>query len=357
MSELKYTYALDSTKTFLVHIDDARKGEIYYCPYSECNEILSIKEGKDRRKHFFHVNNGKKCSYNNYLHSLAERRIVEWFYSSNDITLKLNVDFYCANYNFCKWENNNTENSYCKKRKLSPFNLKKYYNCIEIEKRENGFIWDLWLTNRNINHPPMAIEIYVTHKCEDIKVNSDVKFIEIKIKNENELEMLINSNDIVECDNISFYNFKPKPKYENSIGNLRLNKFILYANKKAGFKVIDCNSFFKREYNSIYELTFDYYARNGIYYERVFNAFYLACAKAYTKYPDFKHCSLCKYYKYNESYNQHICILYKNLNLEDKHAGTNAITCKKYNVNQEFIQESVKYLSKLSLDEWTKDNK
>lgn len=357
MSKLKYTYALDSTKTFLVHINNAIKGEVYYCPYSKCDEQFCIKNGNERRKHFSHTNNGKKCSYDNYLHSLAERRIAEWFNSASNITLGLNVDIHCLYYNDCIWKNNNRKApNCCSRKRIRSFNLKDFYNCIEIEKREHGYIWDLWLTNNIKKYPPLAIEIYVTHECEVNKLNSGIRTIEIKLNSEEQLQTLINSNAIIENDNVIFYNFETKPLYEKCIGNLKLNKFILYENRKARFKVIDCNTFLKKEFKSIYELTFDFFAGNNTS-EKVFNAFYLACAKASIKYQDFKHCSLCKYYKYNESYNQHICILYKQLKLEDKHAGTNALTCTKYNLNREFINESVKHLSQLSQVEWTKENK
>ena len=357
MSKLKYTYALDSTRNFLVHIDDAIEGEIYYCPYSKCGERLFIRDGKVRRKHFSHIKNAEKCSYDNYLHTLAERKIAEWFNSVETLNLKLNIDVYCGNYDKCIWVNNNREElNSCKKKRLYPFNLKKYYDSIEIEKREGEFKWDLWLTNSQNIYSPMAIEIYVTHKCEDNKLNSKVRIIEIKINSEEQLEALVGSNKLIEGDNISCFNFEPKPQYDKCNGNLKLNKFILYENRRAYFKIVDCNTFFKRESKSLYELTFKYYL-NSQTGEKVFNAFYLACAKANTKFPDFKHCSLCKFYKYNESHSQHICILYKILKLEDKHVGTNAITCPRYNLNREFIKESIDCLSKLSLDEWTKENK
>ena len=46
MSDLKYTYALDSTKTFLVLINNARKDKEYFCPNSKCDERLIIKDGR-----------------------------------------------------------------------------------------------------------------------------------------------------------------------------------------------------------------------------------------------------------------------------------------------------------------------
>ena len=54
MAELKYTYALDETKTRLVHINDARKGEVYYCVNSNCNEQMIVRDGGLRKKHFSH---------------------------------------------------------------------------------------------------------------------------------------------------------------------------------------------------------------------------------------------------------------------------------------------------------------
>lgn len=69
MVVLKYTYAWDETKTSLVHINDAQKGRVYYCLNPDCDERLSVREGEDRRKHYYHIKNGDKCSYDNYLHT------------------------------------------------------------------------------------------------------------------------------------------------------------------------------------------------------------------------------------------------------------------------------------------------
>lgn len=498
MAELKYTYALDETKTRLVHINDARKGEVYYCVNSKCDEQMSIKQGAYKRKHFYHINNGDKCSYDNYLHTLAEKRIVEWFYSSEKIILSLDVNIYCFNYNRCDWGNENC--SHIEKRS---FDLKQYYNSIEIEKREDGFIWDLWLTNKENRYSPMAIEIFVTHKCEDEKLKSGYKIIEIKLENEEQLDMLIDSNELLESERISIFNFVPKPQYDNEnhlrilakekivewfnsaekislelntniycsnynecnwadticsrlkkktfdlkqyyncietdkredgfiwdiwltnrdkdydpmaivlfdineckpklkskkrfiginiknevqlntlfksnelkeneyisfynfnpklqyeqfIGNFQLNKFILYDNDRIVFRTIDCNTYLKHEYKSKYELTIDNFGFYGsdTKHGKVSNAFYLACVKAYKRFPNLKHCSLCKYYKFNDFYGEHICILYKKLNLKDKHAGTNAIMCPQYFLDKDFINDGLEYLSELSVYEWIKE--
>ena len=227
MKELKYTYALDETKTRLIHINDARRGEVYYCVNSKCNEQMSIKQGAHKRKHFYHINNGDKCSYDNYLHTLAEKRIVEWFNSAEKIILLLDVNVYCFNYNKCDWGNDS-----CSHIEKKPFDLKRYYNCIEIEKREDGFIWDLWLTNNENRYSPMAIEIFVTHKCEDAKLKSGYKIIEIKLENEEQLDMLIESNELLKSERICFYNFAPKSQFddESHLRTLAKEKFVKWFN-------------------------------------------------------------------------------------------------------------------------------
>lgn len=355
MGDLKYSYALNSSKTSLVHIGDAKQGEDYYCPYSNCGERLIIKDGGNRRKHFSHIKNSTKCSYNNYLHSLAERKIAEWFNSVNAITIELVTDVYCAYYNNCVWRNNNEALS-CKRKRLCSYDLKTYYNKIEIEKSEHGFRWDLWLTNTNKDYTPMAIEIKVTHECDINKTSSGYKIIEIEIENEEQLDKLVSSNKLIRNDKITFFNFNPKPQYDQNIMKYTLNKFILYDNMRAGFKVVDCGMLLKRDNRAIYELTFNYYVSTNTY-EKVFNAFYLACAWASQKFPNFKHCSLCKNYRYNDSHSQYICILYKILKLQDKHDGSNAITCPKYYLNNEYVKNNIKCLSLLSLHEWIKEVK
>lgn len=55
MSDFKYTYALDSTKTFLVLINNTRKDKEYFCPNSKCDERLIIKDGGYKRKYFSHT--------------------------------------------------------------------------------------------------------------------------------------------------------------------------------------------------------------------------------------------------------------------------------------------------------------
>ena len=361
MAELKYTYALDETKTRLVHINDARQGEKYFCPNSKCDERLIIKDGGYKRKHFSHVKNGDKCSYDNYLHTLAEKRIVEWFNSINELLIETKIKDYCKDYKNCIWVNNGIGKGGCSKRNLRSLSLKNYYNKIEIEKRDRGFVWDLFMSNTNRpNLDPIAIEIFVTHKCEDKKLDSGVRIIEIKIENEEQLEKIVSSNKLSAGKNIIFYNFKFAPKETNTRG-VQLYKFMLYENMKLFIDQynMNCKSYQKRKNSTLFEFTFGNINNEEIneLYSNVTDGLYsysFGCAIAHKKFPQFKNCTLCSYYKYNDYYSRCICCLYKKLNLKDNHDPTQALTCNSFLINKNLIKECINKLNIIPYNIWIK---
>ena len=74
MSDLKYTYALDSTKTFLVLINNTRKDKEYFCPNSKCDERLIIKDVGYKRKYFSHTR--KKFLYRKDYYCRTHRVVI-----------------------------------------------------------------------------------------------------------------------------------------------------------------------------------------------------------------------------------------------------------------------------------------
>lgn len=71
--------------------------------------------------------------------------------------------------------------------------MKQYYDTCTEEAEINGFIADLLLTNsKSTNLVPVLIEVCVTHACDEEKRNSGLKIIEIKIKNEEDINALLN---------------------------------------------------------------------------------------------------------------------------------------------------------------------
>lgn len=352
MADLKYTYALNDSKTYLVHIDDAQQGQVYYCPNSECDERMIVKDGGHNRKHFSHVSNGDKCSYSNYLHTIAKIKIADWIASGNNAQIQFYSESCCSKYEDCIWNGKHIEEYYdCKYRHLSdPVLIEKYYNTIKIEEKYNGFIWDLLLCNsEKENIPPLAIEIWVTNPCEEKKKNSGVKTIEIKIKNEEQLNEIVSSGVLIEGEHFCAYNIKKK-SVDDKVNGTRLNKVVLNDKMKASWKWENCKSYEKRRSDSIFEITFD----RCIAAEQTsfFNSYYWACAILRIKFKDFIHCSLCRSYVYNQAYSQHICKNYELLKLADNHDPANAVNCPMFRINNQYIDEAKNKLKYLSYNVW-----
>ena len=95
--QVKYRYALNKNNE-LIEIQNAHqvRGE-YYCPH--CGDQMICKCGTKNAWHFAHVK--AKCNYDNYLHTVAEQRILEWFNRTNDIPLVLQTNVICEKHNEC----------------------------------------------------------------------------------------------------------------------------------------------------------------------------------------------------------------------------------------------------------------
>jgi Competence protein CoiA-like family len=70
----KVPLGLDKGKNKLVCPMDAIKGATYYCP--GCEAMLILKDGEIRTTHFAHKNEGN-CTYDTYVHNLAQKIILD----------------------------------------------------------------------------------------------------------------------------------------------------------------------------------------------------------------------------------------------------------------------------------------
>jgi len=91
-------------------------------------------------------------------------------------------------------------------KKISKFDLVSSYDRIEFEKRQNNFIPDLTLINNYGKR--IFVEIFVTHPCEEEKINSKIKIIEIMIKDEEDVKVILGKVLSEDNKNIKFYNFE-----------------------------------------------------------------------------------------------------------------------------------------------------
>ena len=351
-------YALDETG-HLIYVHDLKsKASVkFYCPY--CGQEMISKCGKLRDWHFAHKTDAQKCSYDKYLHSLAIKKIQEWYNCSKNIFLRLIAKCYCRDYNKCNLRNK--VYGCIRHANAKDFDLKSRFPLGQAEmeyKCDSGrFIPDILCQDIKGKSEPIFIEMYVTHKCEYKKIASGIRIIEFNVKSEDDIMSIINSQFIAEGKLVTLYNFHPKNIYNGDF-YMPMQKFILFPSKKY---YIDNSSFtckdFDKKRKGIYEITLPYddctpafICAGGFYV--------IALAKAmYDKYVC-KDCNLCKYHKIIGLVGEHICVLYKKYGTQRLCKDNNANECGMFRLDMNLyriaIEEFDRYCKMNYVDVWKK---
>ncbi|MDR0598471.1 MAG: hypothetical protein LBG84_00095 [Treponema sp.] len=181
--EILYKYAENSAGK-IIHIDNAVKGNEYFCP--GCKQSFIFKHGQIRRHHFAHKNDTDNCSKETYLHELGKKIFCETY----EQCLNANEPFYISTSvsAVCKY-NGITQYKNCIKGATVPFDLTSSFKHIECEKNHGNFRPDITLSNDFGDI--IFIEIAVTHPCDKEKIASKNKIIEINIKDESDVSVII----------------------------------------------------------------------------------------------------------------------------------------------------------------------
>ena len=193
-----YSYANNSSGE-LIHVSTAQRCEEYFCPI--CGELMTTHMGKVRRWHFVHKNAGN-CSYESYLHKLAKIKIQQAFSYAEHFWLSYKAKAICS----CECPFVGLPK--CEGEKPVKFDLRKFYDTCDIEASYHQYKADLLLTSSiNPKIPPVLIEIMVTHKCTEDKINDGVRIIEVKIQSEEQIDNIVESCLIsaVRDDSYSIY--------------------------------------------------------------------------------------------------------------------------------------------------------
>lgn len=333
----------------LVNIKDAdtSNGQHYYCP--NCQNEMITKRGKKRQWHFAHK--VEKCSYDKYLHSIAEIMIMDWFNRKQHIMLHMKNYNKCSNYVNCSFYNDID----CKSEITASYDLKSFYpRCVKEHKYRN-FIADLYCSYKGSSDLPIFIEIYVTHKCSPEKIKSGIRIIEISIQSEEDIFSIIKSSSLIEGDHVQLYNFKRKDNLLNTFPPLSLHKYILYNSFKSfvDFKRFNCKNY-DRIRKGIFEISIP---DNFLSYACKNNDFYLTGkVRAYLEGLIKKDCHLCKH-KSNSSYDTCICTLHKESQIPCLY--TDASKCSDFKENTIEIYEINEFLNTLIdnglVDIWKSD--
>ncbi|MEE3483081.1 MAG: competence protein CoiA family protein [Bacteroidales bacterium] len=241
MAKIRYRTAYDENNN-LIDIKDVfkedRNKHTYHC--ITCGEPLLPRLGDERARHFYHKKD-TVCDGESYLHKLAKLRLKEKFDNSPHFYISYNAYYICSNEQ-CKLRNDN-----CKKPIVDyRIDLKEYYDKATIESPIKGFVADVLLTNsKDSKISPVLLEIRVAHACEHEKLNSGLKIIEFHIKQESDVNALINQSQFVESPYdlkkriIKFYSFKREIKEQLKSD---ISRYILNKEKAEGYIcTIPCN--------------------------------------------------------------------------------------------------------------------
>lgn len=263
-----------------------RDGEKFLCPH--CHKEMITKRGSIRQWHFAHKTD--KCSYDSYLHSVAELMIMDWFNKHSSIILEMNINEKCSIHESCNFYSKED----CQRKTTVKYDLKKYYSKCTKEKGYEGFIADLLCENSKSPANPIFIEIFVTHECSQEKINSGIRIIEFEIHSEEDIINIINSTLIKECNMVRLFNFKRKVFLTDNIVRL-FQKYILFPSLKS---YVDRENYTCKNYNhirkGIYEISLPY--NGSIPYFVNCGGFYMAGkAKAWNDGYLKKDCQLCKW--------------------------------------------------------------
>ena len=203
-NEILYTTAINKNG-YIIHVNDAEKGEAYYCP--TCNDKFILRKsgrvGKGtKRPHFAHNNLSLNCTPEGVLQYSFKKLLVELLkqYKSEDKPLIVNWE--C---NICSFDISS---------KLET-NLLKITDSIEEEYHLKVCQPDIALLDKN-GTVIAAIEIVVTHEPEENTLlyyeKNGITLIQINLESEDDLhrvEERITNPDIVNlCLNPQCTNFK-----------------------------------------------------------------------------------------------------------------------------------------------------
>ena len=248
---IKYHNAKDAEGN-VVSIFDVTEHGTFYC--IGCGREMVAKLGPKKEHHFAHKQVGE-CNPETYQHKYAKWYIKQIFDAPVPYYISFYQDKKCNLIDTCEYRKRaNPQLCNCTRQELSKYNLHDWYDTCEIESEYNGFIADVKLSNSKYSdRKPLFIEIAVTHKCEQNKINSGLKIIEVSLPKDtddfsflSELEEKKSFSKKNDELSIQFYNFQR----EVVSGKSGYNSFHVYFYHDNSLKHIleqDCSLFGKRK--------------------------------------------------------------------------------------------------------------
>ena len=294
----------------LINIDDvtpeSRKSSTYIC--LGCRQEMEACLG-EVRKHYFRHKNKENCNWESYLHKLSKYILKARFEQQEHFLVHFNAVNTCEKIDNCPFHR-------CKKEFVAELDLKKYYDTCEIEGSFRGYRADVLLTHSEYPKRALFLEVAVTKKCDEKKINSGIRIIEIVTTNERSALLELDENN----EQIFFHNFKFNREVVPLISAERFS-FLGCEEKNIirQIETIDCKSFDEHLSNALLDIVIRK-PHNKIGLE------WLGLAHVMVNGTNVRNCSFC--YKRNK------CIIILPKYVFDKSTGKKRIEYCQFSPNQ-----------------------
>lgn len=205
---VQYRFAM-GTDGRLVDVNAlTRKSQVHGFACIACGQRL-IAHLKDdlRARHFAHHRKGECASRESYLHRAAKLAFLETFRdrraAGKPFTVRLPVVDTC----------NALEKSLairCAFAQFREIDLTRWFDTAELEQRHDGFVADILLLGSRLASP-LFVEVAVTHSCEEPKIASGYRILELRIESDEQIAELRNAAVTVGAnDGHRAHNFRTK---------------------------------------------------------------------------------------------------------------------------------------------------
>lgn len=327
-SSQDYNYAIDSSNR-IIDVRKADRQQEYYCPC--CRNLMVPHMGKIRKWHFAHKS-GSLCNYETYLHKVAKARIREAFLTAEKFHVIFDPHHVCSI--VCPLNKSSKCGAYLKRS----FDIKKFYDVCQEETEYEGFRPDLILkSSTNPERPPIFIEINVTHKSTERKINSGHRIIEITIDGEGDIGNIVKNLSII-GHSIKSNHYDPK---ESKVVFFNFNKEFakepseLFFESKYVFALKDNGDFSTSHYHCYESIEEEYPSSEySVIISSVSVNWLWAFAEFQRRGINVANCLRCKFYKHT-AYGERICTLYKKYKTPKMPHIKQAKTCSYYKIATE----------------------
>ncbi len=207
-------------------IRDSNRHEL--APYTclGCSAEMIPALGAKNAHHFRHKAETSTCGRETYLHQAAKMAVAEAFQQAKleklPYSLRIEHTYACP-------ISTRVAGIDCSRQQDQ--DLTTWYQDAVVEAGIKGFVADVLLTSTKA--PPLLVEIEVTHACEEEKVSSGLRIVEIQVQCEEDVVALRHGIDTT-VPNVRVHGLSPKPLSGSCTGSCfaQARTFILFKSGK-----------------------------------------------------------------------------------------------------------------------------